>query len=206
MTDLARQPYSRGDGSPAGAGRHGPPPVASPAEWPLSPESLYRAELPYVWHSLRRLGVRGADLEDLTQEVFLRAFRDLDRYDPTRPLRPWLFVIAYRLAADRRQLSRQRCEVAEEREAVDPVPGPEARLETKEAQALILRALEAVAPDRRAVFVLHELNGHTMPELADALELPLNTAYSRLRLARAEFAREVRRLAGRRNGEVGCGA
>jgi RNA polymerase sigma-70 factor (ECF subfamily) len=153
-------------------------------------------ELPYVWHSLRRLGIRPSDLEDLTQEVFLRAFRSFADYDRARPLRPWLFSIAYRLAADHRSLARHRYEVGADpaTETADPMPGPEENLEAKRARDLTARALEAIALDRRAVFVLHELNGHSVPELAEALDVPLNTAYSRLRLARAEFAKEVRRL------------
>jgi RNA polymerase sigma-70 factor (ECF subfamily) len=160
----------------------------------MSPELLYRAELPYVWHSLRRLGVPRADLEDLAQEVFLRAFRSFASYDPTRPLRPWLFAIAYRLVGDHRALSRHRHEQVAEADAADPALGPEASLERRRAQELTLRALGAIALDRRAVFVMCELNGHTAPEAAEAQGIPLNTAYSRLRLARVEFEREVRRL------------
>jgi len=194
MTDSATQPYLQ-----SGASASAPPPAGA-RTGEVSPEAIYRAELAYVWHSLRRLGVRPADLEDLTQEVFLRAFRSFADYDPARPLRPWLFAIAYRLAADHRQLARHRYEVGAETSAgvpidsADTAPGPDAALERRRAQALTLQALEAVALDRRAVFVLHELNGHTIPELAVALEIPLNTAYSRLRLARAEFEKEVRRL------------
>ena len=204
VTDLAAKPYLKGGASASAL----PPPVNHAGD--LSPETIYRAELAYVWHSLRRLGVRPADLEDLTQEVFLRAFRSFADYDSTRPLRPWLFAIAYRLAAEHRQLARHRYEVGAETssglpvDAVDPSPGPEAALERSRAQALTLRALEAVSLDRRAVFVLHELNGHSIPELADALEIPLNTAYSRLRLARAEFEKEVRRLAEEPAGQGGA--
>lgn len=184
MTETSPQPYREERG----------PSAAHVPGASLTPEAIYRAELPYVWHSLRRLGVRGADIDDLTQEVFLRAFRSLGQYDPTRPLRPWLFSIAYRLAADHRNLSRHRYEVAEDQDAVDPAPGPDASVEVSQAKALTLRALDAVSLERRAVFVLYELNGHTMPELATALDIPLNTAYSRLRLARAEFAEAVQRL------------
>jgi RNA polymerase sigma-70 factor (ECF subfamily) len=59
---------------------------------------------------------------------------------------------------------------------------------------MVLKALESIKLDRRTVFVMVELNGHSVPEVAEALALPLNTAYSRLRLARREFVAAVRRL------------
>jgi len=59
-----------------------------------------------------------------------------------------------------------------------------------------MRALEELDLDRRAVFVMHDIDGHVMPDIAAALGVPLNTAYSRLRLARADFAAAVERVRG----------
>jgi len=58
----------------------------------------------------------------------------------------------------------------------------------------VARALDTLDFDRRAVFILHEIDGVAIPEIARALEIPSNTAYSRLRLARADFGAAVRRL------------
>jgi RNA polymerase sigma-70 factor (ECF subfamily) len=176
LTDPASQPNTQGEGHA------------------LSPEAIYRAELPYVWHSLRRLGVHDRDVDDLAQELFLRAFRALDQYDRARPLRPWLFGFALRLASDYRQLHRHTREVDDPPDMADPAPGPEENLEKRRAEALVQRALAALPLERRAVFVLHELNGHSIPEVAEAVGVPLNTAYSRLRIARAEFTKEAQRL------------
>jgi RNA polymerase sigma-70 factor (ECF subfamily) len=63
-----------------------------------------------------------------------------------------------------------------------------------EALGVAHRALEAMEIDRRAVFLMHEVDGFSIPEVAEALAVPLNTAYSRLRLARDEFRERVRRL------------
>lgn len=63
-----------------------------------------------------------------------------------------------------------------------------------EDRRLVTRALDAIAIERRAVFVMHDMDGIAVPEIARVLEMPLNTAYSRLRLARDEFRDAIRRL------------
>ena len=61
---------------------------------------LYESEFDYVWNALRRLGIAEAHVEDVAHDVFTTAWKKLADYDPTRPIRPWLFGIAYRLASD----------------------------------------------------------------------------------------------------------
>lgn len=160
---------------------------------------LFWSEFSYVCHSLRRLGVRRHDLEDVAHDVFVAVIRHLDTYDPARPLRPWLFGFAYRVALDHRRLARHRHEVVGvEVEAIDEAPGADTQLEAQQARQLVAEALGAIELDRRAVFVLHDLDGHPMREIADALAIPVNTAFSRLRLARGEFRDAVTRIRLRR--------
>jgi RNA polymerase sigma-70 factor (ECF subfamily) len=160
-------------------------------------EALYEAELDYVWRSLRRLGIRNEDLEDLTHDVFTKAFHRFDTYDATRPLRPWLFGIALRVASDFRQLSRHRHEF--QTPSVDaPAPIDEQvpadqLLDDERNRAVLERALSGLTMERRAILVMHDVNGHSMPEIAEVIRLPLNTLYSRLRLARADLQREFHR-------------
>jgi RNA polymerase sigma-70 factor (ECF subfamily) len=71
-------------------------------------------------------------------------------------------------------------------------------LEAAEQKAFLDRALSEMDLDRRAVLVLHDVDGVPVPEIAGALSIPLNTAYSRLRLAREELARAVKILSERR--------
>jgi len=157
--------------------------------------AIYEAELPYVWESLRRLGVREADLEDVAHDLFIALQRRLPDYDPARPLRPWLFGFALRVASDYRKSARVRLEVvAAPRDTADARPGAEERLAAREARDLILRALDSLTLEQRAVLALHDLDGYSMPEIAQALGEPLNTLYSRLRAARIEFTAAVRRL------------
>ena len=158
-------------------------------------EALFDAELDYVWNALRRLGVREADLDDQVNEVFLRVHGQLDRYDPARPIRPWLFAFAVRVAAEHRRLARNQRELlGVPLEAPDPAPGPDEQTEQNEARALVLSALDTLAPDQRAVFVALDIEGHSGVEVAEALGISVNTVYSRQRLAREKFTNSLRRL------------
>jgi len=164
-------------------------------------QRLFRAELRYVWTSLRRLGVPPRDIEDVAHELFLEVHRNLARYDASRPPRPWLFAFALRFAADYRKQARVRREgLFEVPELPDPSPGPDARLAVQEARDLVAEALSAVELDRRGVFILFELDTVPMADIAASLDIPVNTAYSRLRLARDEFAAAVRRIQLRKGG------
>ena len=159
-------------------------------------EAVYRDQVGYVLHSLRRLGVHDRDLEDLAHDLFIVVARKLDDHDKERPIRPWLFGIAFRVALDYRRSARSRREQLGDA-ASDPVdarPMADAQLEVAEKQRLVLAALDTLRMDQRAVFVLHDLDGTRVPEIAAALGIPLNTAYSRLRLAREQFASAVREL------------
>lgn len=161
----------------------------------LSLRAIYERELTYVWSTLRRLGVRAADLEDASHEVFVVVQRRLADYDESRALRPWLFGIAYRIASEFRRRTKRQSEVELEDVATQHSLQDDA-LGRAQDRALILTALEAVEIDRRAVFILHDIDGTAVPEIAHSLGIPLNTAYSRLRLARAEFAKAVMKLRG----------
>ncbi|HEY3356648.1 MAG TPA: sigma-70 family RNA polymerase sigma factor [Polyangia bacterium] len=174
---------------------------AQPAPDPAAPElrSIYEAGVDYVWETLRRFGVRDADLEDVTHDVFVAVQRKLAGYDSSRPLKPWLFCFALRAAADYRGSSRVRREIVGEiPDAADPAPGPDDRLEAAEARELLLAALDTLALELRSVLVLHDMDGVPMPAIAAALGGSVNTHYSRLRLARRSFTAALRRLRLRR--------
>lgn len=157
---------------------------------------LFDRDYSYVWHSLRRLGVAERDVDDIANEVFVRVHKSFHDYDPTRPSRPWLFAFCARLASDYRRLARHRFESS--LDAGDAVHSVSARSDEQvalgEKRALVLEALEALDDERRQVFVLHELDELAIPEVARALNIPVPTAYTRLRAARKTFAETVRRL------------
>jgi RNA polymerase sigma-70 factor (ECF subfamily) len=162
----------------------------------LTFRAVFDAHYDYMWHSLRRLGVGSSDLDDIVDEVFLRVHAKLDSYDPERPIRPWLFAFAVRAAADYRRLSRHSVFVESDQESVDPALTPEEAAIRSDAGRLVQRGLDALSLPTRAVLVMYEIDGRDMKEIADALEIPVNTAYSRLRLARATFEAKVRELQG----------
>jgi len=156
--------------------------------------ALFEEHGDYVWNALRRLGVGRDDLEDLTHDTFMAVFRRWQGYDPARPMRPWLFGFALRIASDHRRRARHRLEVPADAEPADLAPGAVEILLERERMALAHRALQSLELGRRAVFILHELDGATLPQIAAALDLPLGTATSRLRLAREDFQSAVKRL------------
>lgn len=158
-------------------------------------DQMFELEFAYMWRSLARLGVPPRDLEDVTHDAFLEVYRRLDNYDPTRPVRPWLFAFAFRLASDYRRLARHRVELmGTEVEREDATPSADELLQTKETRELVEQAVAKIDAERRPVFILHDLDEVPIPDVARVLELPLNTAYSRLRLAREEFRAAIERL------------
>lgn len=159
---------------------------------------LFERELEYVWTSLRRLGVPPRDIEDVAHDVFLQVYRQLPRFEPGRPVRPWLFGFAFRVASDYRRLARNRFEILDTAtDPRDPLPSALDRLVNAEALAMAEAVLETMDLAPRAVFILHEIDEYSIPAVAEALEIPVPTAYSRLRLARKQFSasldRQIRR-------------
>jgi RNA polymerase sigma-70 factor (ECF subfamily) len=154
----------------------------------------YRQEIAYVFHALRWLGARPEEIEDLAQEVFIALRRSWSNYDPSRPLRPYLFGVAFRVVSMQRR--KRRHEVAFARlEIRDGAPGPDDALQAKQARTTVLRALERIPLRRRGVLVMHDLEEVPMATVAKALSIPLFTAYSRLRKARVELETAIRRIA-----------
>ena len=159
--------------------------------------SVYAAELAYVLASLRRLGVPAAELEDIAHDVFVVAHRRWADYDRSRPVRPWLFGIALRTAGRARERRWRHNEQPTGSAALERASPPVPAVEHDERD-LLLRALDALDEQQRAVFIMHDLDERSAPDIASALGVPLNTVYSRLRLAREKLTSAVRRLQGER--------
>lgn len=153
----------------------------------------FQRELDYVCRTLRRLGTWPSEVEDLAQEVFLALRRSWPDYDASRPLRPYLFGIAFRIASAY-QRKRSREVAFGIVEISDAGPGPDEVLQTKQVRAMVLRALEKIPLPRRAVLVMHDLDDVPVSEVAAVLAIPRFTAYSRLRKARREFETAMRRV------------
>ena len=153
----------------------------------------FQKELDYVYRTLRRLGTAPSEIDDLAQEVFLALRRCWDDYDPTRPLRPFLFGISFRIASAYER--KRRREVAFGIvEVGDTGPGPDDALQSKQARALVIAALERIPLPRRAVLVMHDIDDVPVSQVAAVLDIPLFTVYSRLRKARRELEAAIRRM------------
>lgn len=168
------------------------PPPSAPASDHACLEAFDR-ELDYLFETLRRLGARPRDIEDLAQDVFVVLHRQWPTLDLTRPLRPYLFGVAFRVvAANRRRRRREVAQAAIETE--DEAESPERAMEAKEWAALLSAALDRLPLRRRAVLVMHDIDQIPVAEVARILALTRFGTYARLRKGRQELAQAVRRL------------
>jgi RNA polymerase sigma-70 factor, ECF subfamily len=154
---------------------------------PMTIDDLFSSYAVFVWRTLRQFGVASADLEDQTQEVFLIAHRRIGHWDGKHP-RAWLFAIARRCASAYRRRSHRRHEepVATVPEEADP-GDPSVRAEID----LLNRVFQTLDEDKQIVFILHEVEGMSMREVAEAVQCPLKTAFTRYYAARRELTRAL---------------
>lgn len=152
----------------------------------------FQGQLDYINRTLIRLGATRSDVEDLMQDVFLALRGAWGRCDKSRPLRPYLFGIAFRIVSAHRR-KRHREVPFGIVEPFDPGGAPDARMQSAQARRLLLAALDQIPLPRRAVIILHELDDLPVAEVASVLKIPRFTVYSRLRKARRELAAALRR-------------
>jgi RNA polymerase sigma-70 factor (ECF subfamily) len=156
--------------------------------------TLLERHFDFVWRSLRRLGVREADADDATQEVFVVAARRLDDVLEDRE-RAFLFGTAVRVCSTRRRLARRHPEDpsgAGDEHAVAG-PNPEELAVLREAKAELARLLDGLGADLSSVFVLAELEELSVREIAALLGIPEGTVSSRLRAARSRMQKALER-------------
>lgn len=162
-----------------------------------TPESscleAFEREFDYVYETLKRLGAGPSEVEDLAQDVFIVLYRHWRTLDTSRPLRPYLFGVAFRIMCAHRRRRRRETPYPDIN-IDDDRAGPEALLQGKEATALMLAALERVPLSRRAVLVMHELDDVPVSDVARQLSITRFGAYARLRKGRRELAAALRRL------------
>jgi RNA polymerase sigma-70 factor, ECF subfamily len=150
----------------------------------------FREHVGRVWRIVARLGVASHSVEDIVQETFITASRR--RADIEAGLEGrFLVATAVRLSANYRRQAHVRREVGREptyEADASPLPDAEQLLIAKRSRERLDRLLCDLPEAQRAVFVLYELEGLSVPEIASLLELPLGTASSRVWRARARFS------------------
>jgi RNA polymerase sigma-70 factor (ECF subfamily) len=168
-------------------------PTQPPAPDVADFRAWYQAHVGYVWGSLKRLGVPSSDVPDVCHDVFVLAWKQRAQLDPQRSVKPWLFAVAYRMAASyrRRHWFRKRSDQEFETVAAagaDPEQQALLRAELQRLQS----ALDQVPLGLRGVLLLHDFDEVPLQEIAVALKLPLQTTYSRLNSARKRFRQAFR--------------
>jgi RNA polymerase sigma-70 factor (ECF subfamily) len=151
-------------------------------------EAIYGEHFAFVWRCLRGLGVPEAGLDDAAQDVFVIVHRRLSEFRGESTLRTWLYAIVRNVASNARRSQRRKGELAElPVDAAASAGDPLQSAQDRQAARFVQSFLEGVGDKKRELFVLAVIEQMSVPEVAEALGIPLNTAYTRLRSVRADF-------------------
>jgi RNA polymerase sigma-70 factor (ECF subfamily) len=150
---------------------------------------FYEEHVDFVWRNVRRLLRFDAQVDDVTQEVFLVAMRRLDEFEGRSSARTWLYAILRRVVSDHRR-ARERRKIrdsADLEEIAAKDGGPHRSAERAEAVKVLHELLDKLDENKREVFILSELEQMTGREIAESLGITLSTVNARLRDAREEL-------------------
>lgn len=152
---------------------------------------IYEQNADYVWRLLLRFGVSDGDADDLAQEVFVVVHRTLPSFDYRAAIRTWLYGIAWRVAMNYRR-ARARRPPTESPDRLADVRTPELEASQRQALARLDAALRALPEEQRDIFVAFEIEQLPMRAIAEAMGIPLQTGFSRLRSARTKVIAAMR--------------
>jgi RNA polymerase sigma-70 factor, ECF subfamily len=159
-------------------------------------QAVYAKYFEFVWASARRLGVDTSAIDDVVQDIFIAIHGALPTLERPEAIKSWIYSIARRTVSNHHRAARARggkgtTVVDDELESHLPTPFD---VTEKHSDLQVLAGLLAELDEtKREVFALVELEEMSVPEVADALDIPVNTAYSRLRAARLAFEAAVAR-------------
>ena len=194
----------RGRGAPAEGGSGDPAVHSDVVPASLTFDRVYDRWFDFVWRSVRRLGVPEASVDDAVQDVFVVVHRKLCEFEGRSSIKTWLFGIAMRVAKDQRRAASRRGPTEPLRESLVDAPCgcPMESAAQNEAVRLLHTLLDDLDDEKRAVFVMSELEQMSVPEIAETLDINVNTVYSRLRAARTAFEKAVARHKLREGGKT----
>lgn len=178
-----------------------PVPDAPAPEPTLEVRTIYREHARFVWLSLQRLGIHPSDLDDIAQDVFMIVHRRLDTFDRRARISTWLFGICMRVAANYRRRRRWTREVLSgglEDERPAALTAADDILVRREQRELAERALNRLEVAKRATFVMFEIESLSCNEIAELMNVPIGTVYSRLHSARRQLEKHLSRDLARR--------
>ena len=157
--------------------------------------AIYKQYVEFVWSSAGHLGAGAEIVDDVVQDVFMVIHSKISTLQHPEALRSWIYGIVRRTVSDYRRSRRTR-DAAGVSLSAEPKSSRPSPLDVAERNAE-LELLESVLAEldepKREVFVMVEILEMTVPEVVQSLEIPLNTAYSRLRLARQDFEEALAR-------------
>jgi RNA polymerase sigma-70 factor (ECF subfamily) len=167
--------------------------------------AVFDEHVPYAARFLRRLGVGPGELDDVLQEVFLVVYRRFQEIEAAS-LRPWIHGVCARKASEHRRSSRRRRDApvaeGETPEIADTSAqgrDPERRAAESQELARLDRVLDDLTDDERVAFVLYEIEGLTLKEIAEATSAPVSSVHARLDRARDRVTRAFSRPPSRRS-------
>lgn len=161
-----------------------------------------------IYNICYRFTGSGDDAQDLTQEVFIKVYRTLSSYDTDKgSFQTWVTTMTRNLLVDHFRKSKQDRAtdsmdepVSEESDSIslsdqlqDSGPSPDQRLQTKETQAMVQRALQKLSPELREAVILRDIQDMDYRDIALALKVPEGTVKSRINRGRTELARLLSR-------------
>ena len=167
-------------------------------------KAIYRQYFDFVWSSARRLGIEPSGMDDLIQEVFIAIHTKLHTLENPDALRSWIYGVVRRTASNHRRAKRARGEMRSDTtgfaDTASLQPTPLEQTERSAEVQLLMNLLSELDEPKREIFALVEIEEFSVPDAADALGIPLNTAYSRLRAARLAFEAALARHEARNKG------
>ena len=168
---------------------------------------IYNATFPFIWRTVRRLGVDESAVDDVTQDVFVTVYRRLDDFEMRCAPKTWVFGIAMGIVQNYRRSRRRKdaavplaSHVTSAELVADGGADPMEQASRAEAGRIVHGLLDQLDEEKAVVFVMAELEGMTVPEIADLIGINVNTVYSRLRTARKEFDQALARMRAARPG------
>ncbi len=172
----------------------GPTPTPEPAQVP-SFQAVYETYFDFVWASAHRFGIEPPEMEDLVQDVFIVIHSRVHTLQNPQALRSWIYGIVRRTASNYRRAKSTHARPSSLDSSRDesPDPTPLEQTERNAKRELLVSLLNQLDEPKREIFALVEIHELSVPEAAELLGIPLNTAYSRLRAARQGFEVAVAR-------------
>jgi RNA polymerase sigma-70 factor (ECF subfamily) len=164
-------------------------------------EEVYQQTFPFVWRTVRRLGVGDSTRDDVAQEVFVAVYRRLNEFEGRSSVKTWIFNILMGIVRNYRRSCRRKGKgqalsacVVDPAVLADRAADPSELASREEAARILHEVLDELSEEKAVVFVMSELEGMTVPEIAEIVNANINTVYSRLRAARREFNETLARL------------